>query len=58
MTASTPRSTALSSEEMTAVVVAVTLLTKARPVAVTDDARETPPWRFSGRRFGTSPRFR
>ncbi|MDE3030366.1 MAG: hypothetical protein KGI65_01960 [Acidobacteriota bacterium] len=42
----------LSSEEMAAVVVAVTMLVRPRaaPSVVAD---VTPPWRFSGRSFGT-----
>jgi len=46
----------LSSEEMTAVVVAVTMLARRRaaPSVVAD---VTPPWRFSGRSFGTPRRF-
>ena len=43
----------LSSEEMAAVIIAITVLARRRPApAVVADV--TPPWRFSGRSFGTS----
>jgi len=54
--ASTTWGTPLSPEEMAAVVIAVTLLRAPRP-ALPEVADETPPWRFSGRRFGSSLRF-
>ncbi|MBW4030710.1 MAG: hypothetical protein HIU57_08610 [Acidobacteria bacterium] len=46
----------LSHDEVTAVVIAVTLLTASRraPAPVVVDV--TPPWRFSGRHFGSTRR--
>jgi hypothetical protein len=53
-----PRAAALSPDEVTAVVVTVTLLASARRTTVDHVVDVTPAWRFSGRHFDVSARRR
>jgi hypothetical protein len=50
-----PSTARLSDEEMAAVVIAITSLSRST-VMTPDDEEVTPAWRFSGRWFGPHPR--